>query len=121
VPGRVVFGDEGAVFSERVRSALTGTSKIVIDLCSVDYLDSGGLGILVAFHIAAHNRGGDIKLASPSQRVQDVLSYTKLDSVFSICKTVDEVLAAFSGGCLIASGACSRYPTQTKSAYANLQ
>jgi len=31
--GRIVFGDEGAVFRERVRSELTGTSKIVIDLC----------------------------------------------------------------------------------------
>jgi anti-sigma B factor antagonist len=95
--GRIVFGDEGAVFRERVRSELTGTSKIVIDLCSVDYIDSGGLGILVALHIAAKNRGGDIKLVSPSERVQRVLGETKLNTVFSIYESVDDAVAAFSG------------------------
>jgi anti-sigma B factor antagonist len=95
--GRIVFGDEGAVFRERVRGELTGTSKIVIDLCGVDYIDSGGLGILVALHIAAKNRGGDIKLVSPGQRVQRVLGETKLNTVFSIYETVDDALAAFSG------------------------
>jgi len=94
--GRIVFGDEGAVFRERVRSELTGTSKIVIDVSSVDYVDSGGLGILVGLYIAAKNRGGDIKLVSPSQRVQCVLGETKLNGVFSMYKTVDEALAAFS-------------------------
>src|SRR5690348_10997977 len=94
--GRIVFGDEGAVFRERVRSELTGTSKIVIDLCSVDYIDSGGLGILVALHIAANNRGGDIKLVSPSERVERVLGETKLNNVFSVYTTLDEALAAFS-------------------------
>jgi anti-sigma B factor antagonist len=92
-----VFGDEGAVFRERVRSELTGTSKIVIDLCSVDYIDSGGLGILVALQTAAKNRGGDIKLVSPSERVERVLGETKLNTVFSVYTTLDEALAAFSG------------------------
>ncbi len=95
--GRIVFGDEGAIFRERVRSELTGTSKIVIDLCSVDYVDSGGLGILVGLHIAAKKRGGDIKLVSPSERVRRVLGETKLNTVFSVCTSLDEALAAFSG------------------------
>jgi anti-sigma B factor antagonist len=95
--GRIVFGDEGAVFRERVRSELTGTSKIVIDVSSVDYVDSGGLGILVGLYIAAKNRGGDIKLVSPGQRVQRVLGETKLNTVFSVYTTVDDALAAFSG------------------------
>jgi anti-sigma B factor antagonist len=95
--GRIVVGDEGAVFRERVRGILIGTPKIVIDLCSVDYVDSGGLGILVGLLISAKNRGGDIKLVSPSQRVQHVLGHTKLNTIFSIYKTLDEALAAFSG------------------------
>jgi anti-sigma B factor antagonist len=95
--GRIVFGDEGAIFRERVRSELTGTCKIVIDLSSLDYVDSGGLGILVALHIAARNRGGDIKLVSPSERVDRVLGETKLNTVFSVYPTLDGALAAFSG------------------------
>jgi anti-sigma B factor antagonist len=95
--GRIVFQDEGVVLRERVKNELTGTSKIVIDLCSVDYLDSAGLGILVALHTAAKNRGGDIKLVSPSERVQRVLSETRLNTVFCVYTTVDNALAAFSG------------------------
>jgi anti-sigma B factor antagonist len=93
--GRIVVGDEGAVFRERVRNMLTGTAKIVIDLGSVDYIDSGGLGILVGLHLSANNRGGDIKLVSPTQRVQDVLRRTKLNTIFSVYQTTDEALAAF--------------------------
>jgi anti-sigma B factor antagonist len=93
--GRIVFGDEGAVFRERVRSMLTGTPKIVVDFSGVEYVDSGGLGILVGLLITAKRRGGEIKLVSPSQRVQEVLGRTKLNTVFSIYPTHDEALAAF--------------------------
>ena len=45
--GRIVFGDEGAVLRERIRNMLPATPKIVVNLSGVDYIDSGGLGILV--------------------------------------------------------------------------
>ena len=93
--GRIVFGDEGAAFRERVRSMLTGTPKIVVDVSAVEYMDSGGLGILVGLLITARKRGGEIKLVSPSQRVQEVLGRTKLNTVFSIYTSYDEALAAF--------------------------
>jgi anti-sigma B factor antagonist len=95
--GRIVVGDEGAALRERVKSILMGTPKIVIDLCSVEYIDSGGLGILVGLHISARNRGGDLKLVSPGPRVQEVLNRTKLNSIFSIYKSVGEARAAFCG------------------------
>lgn len=93
--GRIVFGDEGAVFRERVRSMLIGTPKIVVDLSGVDYIDSGGLGILVGLLTSAKKRGGEIKLVSPSQRVQDVLCSTKLNTVFRVYQSDDEAVAAF--------------------------
>jgi anti-sigma B factor antagonist len=95
--GRIVVGDEDAALPERVKSILMGTPKIVIDLSGVDYIDSGGIGILVGLHLSAKSRGGDLKLVSPSQRVEEVLGRTKLNSIFSICKTIDDALAAFSG------------------------
>jgi anti-sigma B factor antagonist len=94
--GRIVVGDEGAALRERVKSILMGTPKIVIDLCGVDYVDSGGIGILVGLHLSAKSRGGDLKLVSPGQRVQEVLGRTKLNTVFSTYKTIDDALAAFS-------------------------
>src|SRR5437867_6956519 len=66
--GRIVFGDEGAALRERVRQMLSGSPRIVVNLNGVHYIDSGGLGILVGLSVSARNRGGELKLASPSQR-----------------------------------------------------
>ena len=56
--GRIVFGDEGAVLRDRVINLLSGTPKIVVNLNGVDYIDSGGFGILVGLFISAKKRGG---------------------------------------------------------------
>ena len=67
---------------ERVVNMLIGAPRIVVNLSEVDHIDSGGLGILVGLVIAARNRGGDLKLVSPCERVRDVLRSTKLDTIF---------------------------------------
>src|SRR6266849_3408292 len=74
--GRIVFGDEGAVLRERIGNMLPGTPKIVVNLSGVDYIDSGGLGILVGLLVSARNRGGELKLVSPRKRVKDLLRRT---------------------------------------------
>jgi len=93
--GRIVFGDEGSVLRERVRSVLSGTPKVVINLNGVDYIDSGGLGILVGLLVSAKNRGGELKLVLPRQRVKDVLRRTNLDRIFRVYENNDEAVAAF--------------------------
>src|SRR5690348_10851497 len=93
--GRMVFGDEGAAFRERLRNMLIGTPKVVVDLAKVDYIDSTGLGILVELLISARGKGGEIKLVSPSERVQQVLYHTKLNTAFRIYRSDQEAIAAF--------------------------
>ncbi len=93
--GRIVFGDEGAVLRERVRSMLPGTPKIVVNLDGVDHIDSGGLGVLVGLLVSARNRGGDLKLVAPRKRIKDVLRRTNLDTLFRIYESNDEAVAAF--------------------------
>jgi anti-sigma B factor antagonist len=93
--GRIVFGDECAVLRERVRNMLPGTPKIVMNLKGVEYIDSGGLGILVGLLVSARKRGGELKLASPRKRVMDVLRRTNLDSIFRVYENNDEAVTAF--------------------------
>jgi anti-sigma B factor antagonist len=93
--GRIVFGDEGAAFRERVKHMLIGTPKVVVDLTNVDYIDSTGLGILVELLTSARGKGGEIKLVSPSERVQQVLYHTKLNTAFRIYKSDKDAVAAF--------------------------
>jgi anti-sigma B factor antagonist len=93
--GRIVYGDEGATLRERIKSLLAGTSRIVVNLNGVDSIDSGGLGILVGLLVSARNRGGDLKLVSPSEHVSGVLRQTRVDTIFRIYGSDDEALAAF--------------------------
>src|ERR1700736_1541902 len=93
--GRIVYGDEGAVLRERIGNMLPATPKIVVNLDGVDYIDSGGLGILVGLLVSARNRGGELKLVSPRERVKDVLRNTNLDRIFRVYANNDEAVAAF--------------------------
>ena len=93
--GRIVFGDECAVLRERIGNMLSGTPKIVVNLKGVDYIDSGGLGMLVGLLLSARNRGGELKLVSPRKRVRDVLRNTNLDRIFRLYGNDDEAVSAF--------------------------
>jgi anti-sigma B factor antagonist len=93
--GRIVFGDEGAALRERGRNILAGTPKVVVDLNEVDYIDSGGLGILVGLWVSAGNKGGELKLVSPTQRIKELLQRTSLAKIFRVYGNNDEAVAAF--------------------------
>ncbi len=93
--GRIVFGGEGAVLRERVGNMLSGSPKIVVNLTGVNYIDSGGLGILLGLSISARNRGGELKLVSPNKRVNDLLQRTNLDTILRVYGNDEEAVAAF--------------------------
>ncbi|MBN1312485.1 MAG: STAS domain-containing protein [Anaerolineae bacterium] len=71
-----------------------GARNIVVDLEKVDYMSSGGLRELVAALKRVKKDGGDLRLCSPSQRVQEVLELAGLDSLFQVFDT--QVLAVGS-------------------------
>jgi anti-sigma B factor antagonist len=93
--GRIVFGDEGVALRERVGDMLSGSPKIVLNLSGVHYVDSGGLGILVGLSVSARNRGGELKLVNPSQRVSDLLRRTKVATIIEVYGNDEEAVAAF--------------------------
>jgi len=80
---------------ERVGNMLRESLKIVVNLQEVDYIDSEGMGMLVGLLVSARNRAGELKLASPRQRVTDLLRRTSLDTIFSVYANNDEAVAAF--------------------------
>jgi len=56
--GRIVLGEEGTALREKVKSLLgAGKKRIVLDMSNVTYIDSAGLGILVAAHVSAKKQG----------------------------------------------------------------
>jgi anti-sigma B factor antagonist len=94
--GRIVFGDESSLLRDEVKKAIAdGQKRIVLNLGDVNYIDSGGLGTLVALHTTAHNAGGTIKLANLTRRVGDLLQVTKLLTVFEVHDSEYDALEAF--------------------------
>jgi anti-sigma B factor antagonist len=85
VKGRIVLGDEIGDLRDAVAGLVAdGKKKIILNLADVDYIDSSGVGELVACFTTVRNAGGELKLLKLSQKVQDVLYVTKLYTVFDI-------------------------------------
>jgi len=93
--GRIVFGEESAELRDTVKKLLSETKQIVLNLSGVNYIDSGGLGTLVALYTTARNGGGAIKLANLTQRVGDLLQVTKLLTIFEVYDTEEEAVDSF--------------------------
>src|SRR5262249_16241742 len=94
--GRIVFGEESGLLRDDVKRAIAdGSKKIGLNLGEVNYIDSGGLGTLVALHTTAHNGGATIKLANLTKRVGDLLQVTKLLTVFEVHSSEYDALEAF--------------------------
>ena len=72
-----------------------GQSRIVLDLGRVKFIDSAGLGELIACKKQAVERGGDIRILHPGRQVEEVLVLTLLTGVFRIYRDEDEAVRSF--------------------------
>jgi anti-sigma B factor antagonist len=71
-----------------------GVARIVVDLAGTEFMDSSGLGALVAGLKSARQAGGDLRLARPTVQVTTILALTNLDKVLRPRESVEE---AFDG------------------------
>src|SRR5690242_3747602 len=93
--GRIVFGEESSLLRDTVKKLIPQNKRTLLNLAGVNYIDSGGLGTLVALYTTARNAGGSIKLANLTQRVGDLLQVTKLLTVFEVYDNQDKAIKAF--------------------------
>lgn len=73
----------------------TEQTQIVLDLKNVEYMSSAGLRAMVSTLKAVKRVNGDLRLSSPSPRVEEVLRLAGLTSIFSIHPTQEEAVASF--------------------------
>jgi anti-sigma B factor antagonist len=95
--GRLVFGEESACIRDNVKKLITEKKRLVLNLAGVTFIDSGGLGTLVALYTSAQNSGGRIKLANLTQRVGDLLHLTKLVTIFEIFDNEQQAVDSYKG------------------------
>ena len=94
--GRIVLGEESNALREKVKSLLAaGQKKIVLNMDNVTYIDSSGLGTLVALHTSARAQGASLKLSNLGSKFQEILQVTKLVTVFEVYPTEAAAIASF--------------------------
>jgi anti-sigma B factor antagonist len=94
--GRIVLGEESNALREKVKSLLAGgKKKIVLNMSNVTYIDSAGLGTLVAAHHSAKTQGAGLRLSNLGAKFQEVLQVTKLLTVFEVFDSETAAIQSF--------------------------
>jgi anti-sigma B factor antagonist len=95
--GRIVLGEESTALREKVKSLMAeGKKKVVLNMDNITFIDSAGLGTLVAAHTSAKTQGGSLRLCHLGSKFQEVLQITKLLTIFDVYKTEAEAVASFA-------------------------
>jgi anti-sigma B factor antagonist len=96
IEGRIVLGEESNAFREKVKGLLAaGKKNIILNLAQVGYIDSAGLGTLVATFHSARSQGATLKLVSLGSKFKEVLQVTKLMTVFDTYENEAAAIASF--------------------------
>jgi anti-sigma B factor antagonist len=94
--GRITLGEGSTVLRDTIRDLLSkGQKKILLNLAEVSYIDSSGIGELVAAYTSLRNQAGDLKLLNLTTKVHDLLQITKLYTVFDIRDDEAAAIASF--------------------------
>ena len=95
--GPITLGQATERLRNLILGALDGGKKnILLNMSEVFYIDSSGLGELVAAYTTATHRGGRLKLMKLTQRVQDVVQLTKVYRIFEVYGDEDSAVKSFA-------------------------
>ena len=94
--GRLTIGDGAQLLKDKTESLVFQSRKqIIVNLAGVPYIDSGGLGQLVACYTTVARAGGRLTLINLNAKNHDLLSITKLVSVFETFDSESEAIASY--------------------------
>jgi anti-sigma B factor antagonist len=97
IQGNLTLGEGADRLRDKVRSLLQQDQKqILINLASVGYMDSTGLGELVHTYATSTRQGGALKLLNVTTRLHDLLVITKLANVFECFDDEQSAVSSFS-------------------------
>jgi len=95
--GKITLGEGDELLKDKVNSLVNqGHKKIVLNLADVPYIDSAGLGEVVRTYTTVSRQGGSLKLLNLTKRITDLLSITKLLTVFETFDSENEAVRSFA-------------------------
>ena len=95
VEGQLVVGNRNELKEHLQRLLEKGERRFLIDFAQTGYIDSSGLGALVALARKVREEGGDLRLSGLNEDLRSLFELTKLDTLFAISETPDQALATF--------------------------
>jgi anti-sigma B factor antagonist len=94
--GKITLGDGDEALKDKINSlVLQNKRRILLNLAEVPYIDSAGLGEVVRTYTTVSRQGGQLKLVNLTKRITDLLSITKLLTVFETFETEPDALNSF--------------------------
>lgn len=95
--GKIMGGPDATLLHDKLHEYLENEQRqIVIDLSKVEWMNSTGLGILISSYTSLRNHNGSLKLANVTDKIQSLLTITKLVTVFDTYDSVEDAIASFS-------------------------
>jgi anti-sigma B factor antagonist len=95
--GKIMGGPDATVLHDQLHEYIDkNKKKVVIDLSKVEWMNSTGLGILISGLTTLRNNGGELKLACVTDKIESLLTITKLITVFESFDTVEDAVKSFS-------------------------
>ncbi len=96
VRGTLMGGDETTQVHEKVKTLIAdGMHKIILDLAKVKWMNSHGLGMLMACYSTVTNANGKIGIARVSEKVKSLMNITKVNTLFDNFESIDQAVASF--------------------------
>ena len=94
--GKMTLGEGDELLKDKINSLIhQGQKKLLLNLEGVPYIDSAGLGEIVRTYTTVSRQGGHLKLVNLTKRITDLLSITKLLTVFETFDAEPEALKSF--------------------------
>ena len=95
--GRMTMGEGDELLKDKINSLiLQGRKKLVLNLGDVPYIDSAGLGEVVRTYTTVSRQGGSLKLVNLTKRITDLLSITKLLTIFDTYDSEADAVRSFT-------------------------
>ena len=94
--GKITLGEGSATLRTTVKELISsGHRKILLNLGDVDYIDSSGIGELVAAYTTVRSASGELKLMQLTKRVKDLIQITRLFTVFDVQSDESAAITSF--------------------------
>ena len=94
--GKMTLGEGDELLKDKINSLLaSGKKKLLLNLEAVPYIDSAGLGEVVRTYTTVSRQGGSLKLLNLTKRIEDLLSITKLLTVFDTFDSEAEAIQSY--------------------------